>query len=240
MSPVDGGVSELERARREVQALRQEAREVAAQLERARRRAAQSLALAAEESGVEDRMAHLEEVLDLAALTAHASAAIARAPLAAGPVPCALADDLLPPAIRQAAIDAIPASVFAGDGAAADEIPLPPKLAPTFAVATWMFLNDVARDVVGPALAARVPWSGDRPSEPELKLSRSRLLRARADSVSAEPTSQPGEVIAVRVRLTSDDHWDVTFKWGDAPSRKRRRHGDLSSWASPQERPPLP
>ena len=142
-----------------------------------------------------------------------------------------LVDGLLPPAVQQAAVAAIPAPVFRDDDSGhANEIPLPPKVAPTYVVATWMFLNDLAKDLIGPALLARVLAPSARPQGLDVKLARSLLVRSQPGEPPRDRPA-PDEVLTLAVGLGEYD-WHVGFKWGAKPaSRPRRRHGDIASWA---------
>jgi hypothetical protein len=223
--------AEIDTVRRELRSLRDEAHDLGAELTRAQRQSAQAQALAAEVAHEGTRMEHLERVLDLAAVTAHVQQAIGRAPLAEGIARPVLVDGLLPPAVQQAAVAAIPAPIFRDDDRGdASEIPVPPKVAPTYVVATWMFLNDLAKDLIGPALLARVTAPSARPQGLEVKLARSVLVRSQP----AEPLpDQPGrgDILTLTVHLGEYD-WHVGFKWGARPaSAPRRRHGDIASWS---------
>ena len=224
--------AEVDSLRRELERLRGEARDLAHELDEAQRQSAQAVALALEESHVEARMEQLEGVLDLGPVTRHVRNAMARVMLVDWPCAHAVVEGLLPPAVHQAAVDAIPAPVFRADPR---EIALPPKPAPTYAVATWLFLNDVARDVMGPALVGRVvETSGEAPAA-RLKLSRSRLVARQEDGEPRLSPSKDGETLTVVVHLDQHYDWQMVFDWTDKPApASRRRHGDIASWADPR------
>ena len=187
--------AEEDSLRRELERLRGEARDLALELDEAQRQSAQAVALALEESHVEARMEQLEGVLDLGPVTRHVRDAMARVMLVDRPRAHAVVEGLLPPAVHQAAVDAIPAPVFRGS--IRSEIALPPKPAPTYAVATWLFLNDVARDVMGPALVGRVVETSGQAPAARLKLSRSRLVARQEDGAPRLSPSKDGETLTV-------------------------------------------
>ena len=222
--------AEIEALRQELQSLRDEAGRLAAELARAQRQSAQAQALAAEEPHEAIRMEHLERVLDLSAVTRHVREAIARAPRVEGSGQPVVIDDLLPAAVRQAAVEAIPPPAFLDDDAGGSpEVSLPPKVAPTYVVATWMFLNDVAKDLIGPALVVRAAEPQAQAPGLELKLTRSLLLRARPVEPRRDRPA-PDEVLTLVAHL-GDYDWHVGFKSSGRPAVTRRRHGDISSWS---------
>jgi hypothetical protein len=220
--------AEIDVVLRELQSLRTEARRLGGELARTQREAAQARALAAEEMHEAARMERLERVLDLAAVTRHVRQAIDNAPPAGDLVRPVVVPDLLPAAVLQAAVDAIPAAVFR-DPDSPNEISVPPPVGPTFVVATWMFLNDLAKDLIGPALIAQAP---ERVAglDLDLKLVRSVLVPFGGPEPSERPPAQD-EVLKVSVQLGEFD-WRIGLAHaGRRASRPRRRHGDISSWA---------
>lgn len=225
--------TEVADLRRELERLRGAARALARELEDAERQSMQATALALEEAQVESRMEQLEGVLDLGPVTRHVRDAMARVTLLDRPRAHAVAEGLLPPAVHRAAVDAIPAPIFRADPR---EMALPPKPAPTYAVATWLFLNDVARDVIGPALVARVVETSGRAPAARLKLSRSRLV-AQEDGAPLLSASKDGEALVVVVHLDHQYDWHMVFDWTDKPA-PRRRHGDITSWGPASEAAP--
>ena len=133
-------------------------------------------------------------------------------------------------------MEAIPAPIFRADPAQPSEIALPPKPAPTYAVATWLFLNDLARDVIAPALVERVAETSGRAPATRLKLSRSRLVPRHEDGSAALVPSPDGEGLALVVPLGDRYDWHLVFDWTDKPQSSRRRHGDITSWGPAQAR----
>ena len=222
---------EIEELRRELERLRGAARDLALELDEAQRQSEQARALALEESDVEARMEQLEAVLDLGPVTRHVRDAMTRAILVDGPSAYVVVDGLLPPTVQKAAVEAIPAPIFRADRGQPREIALPPKPAPTHAVATWLFLNDLARDVIAPALVERVAETSGRAPAMRLKLSRSRLVPRHEDGSAALVPSKDGEGLALAVPLDDRFDWHLVFDWTDQPQSSRRRHGDITSWA---------
>jgi hypothetical protein len=231
MTDATPGATEIEDLRRELERLRGAARDLALELDRAQRQSAQARALALEEADVEARMERLEAVLDLGPVTQYVRDAMSRAILSDRPSTHAvLVEGLLPPTVQRAAVEAIPAPIFRADPGQSAEIALPPKPAPTYVVATWLFLNDLARDVVAPALVERVAATSGQVPALRLKLSRSRLLPWHEDSWAALVPSQDAEGLALVVRLGDGYDWHLVFDWTDKPQSSRRRHGDITSW----------
>jgi hypothetical protein len=99
-------------------------------------------------------------------------------------------------------------------------------------VATWLFLNDLARDVIAPALVERLAETSGRTPALRLKLSRSRLVPRHTDGSAALAPAQEGEGLALVVPLDDRYDWQLAFDWTDKPRSSRRRHGDITSWGS--------
>lgn len=201
-------------------------RRLGVELTRAERQAAQARALAAEEMHEAVRM---ERVLDLAAVTRHVRQAIESAPPVGNPVRPVVVPELLPAPVLKAAIDAIPAAIFR-DPDSPNEISVPPQVDPTFVVATWMFLNDLAKDLIGPALIAHSPKLPGRMAGVDLKLVRSVLL-ASGGVEPPEHLPVQDEVLTVSVQLGEFDWRIALAPAGKRASGPRRRHGDITSWA---------
>jgi hypothetical protein len=228
MTGTKGTAAESDVLLEELQSLRAEARRLGGEVTRAERQAAQSRALAAEEMHEAARMERLERVLDLAAVTRHVRQAIESAPPGGNLVQPVVVPDLLPAPVVQAAIDAIPAAVFR-DPDSPNEIPVPPQVGPTFVVATWMFLNDLAKDLIGPALIAHAPGLRGQVAGLDLKLVRSVLLPSGGEPPARAPVQ--AEVLTVSVQLGEFD-WRIGLSHaGKRASGPRRRHGDITSWA---------
>jgi hypothetical protein len=110
------------------------------------------LALREEERHGPDRLDRLAAVLDPARTAAHVRAAVAAAVLVDDPVHAVVAP-LLPPDVYDAVVDAIPPRLFFDPRAPHRvELPVPPRLAPTYTIVTWRFLADLASNVLAPAL----------------------------------------------------------------------------------------
>ena len=136
-------------------AVRSELSKLLSRTEILRRRVEQLSAVRDEAGHLAAQIARLEQVLDFDRVAEHVRGAVTRASLAAEPVPHLIASGLLPADVYLAVIDAIPAPVFF-DGRAEEgqELRVPPRLAPTAAIVTWMFLNEVGR-VLSDLLVAR-------------------------------------------------------------------------------------
>jgi len=259
MSAPGSSDGDTDALRREIESLQVEGRQLAAKLDEAERQSAQVAALVREEVDVGSRMEALETALDLAVVTRHVREVVAVARIVETPVRHAVVHALLPEAAGRAARAAIPAPVFAprGPGGPRD-VPLPPRLAPTYAMATWMFLNDVAQDLIGPLLCERLLGWPTPDEQSELRLARSRLVSGwRGEPAEATPP-RSDEVLEMLVHLGEStrtacwafeagsgdrlhlpslvadteewSYWHVAFTTTRKASRARRRHGDLRSW----------
>lgn len=227
-----------------------------------RRLAAQSRELAHAEAEAAQMMAALATSLDLAAVTRHVRAAVAAAVVRHTPVPHALVEGLLPAAAFAATVNAIPSRLFfPEESTRQDAVDVPPRVSPAYVAATWMFLNDVANDLLGPVLRVRLAADGPGPSGPSgLKLSRSRVARIQAGApaldeardeswmtvvVSLGPV-QPNialvshgganvhEMLRTSLGLPAADTcyaWELSFAPAVPRRAARRRHGDVDSWA---------
>ena len=146
----------LDGVRRELGALREELSGLTAHLRTLQRQADQLAALHAEEPDAAAKVERLERVLTFEKVAAHFRDAVAQAPLIQDPVPHLWVSQLLPPDVYQAVIDAIPARAFFDDRAAdANELRVPPRVAPTHSIVTWAFLTDVVLRALSSALVAR-------------------------------------------------------------------------------------
>lgn len=247
---MSGDTSEVAMLRAELEALRAAARTLERDLDQACRQSAQADVLEREDADVAARMARLEPVLDLAAVTAHVRRALASAALDASGA-CLIVEQLLPADVLRAAVEAAPSHVGEDGRGGPSETSVPAKAAPTYAVATWMFLNDVAKDLMAPELLARLTGS---PVAVELRLSRSHLARRDAPPSTPAPRSrealslvvvldgaQPGRAKAFTGSAPAADpqapieesalEWRLGFTASDRTrTLSRRRHGDLRSW----------
>ena len=141
----------------EVRTLREEARGLALQLEALTRQQAQLGTLLDEEATAAARLDQLAGILNAVRVGVHVRDAVARATLAERPVPHVVVANFLPADVYDAAVAAIPAPLFFERGPGrTGTLPVPPKLAPSYAVVTWTFLSDIAATVLAPALDAHV------------------------------------------------------------------------------------
>lgn len=259
MSGEQAAAAAIENVQRELASLRDAERVLRAELATVQRQSARAIAMAEQEAAVESTMARLEVALDLAAVTRHVRETIGRLAMSGDRSSVLVIDGLLPAAAYQAALDAIPPAVFFDGGPGEHQLILPPRVAPTHVIATWMFLNDVAKDLVGPLLAEQLGAVTAQPHGALLKVSRSRLVSrvARTPSPFVDGDASPlfrmvvslGPVrpnsawvlpggsseSALPLPDGSDAgwfEWHVSFTRDDKSGRSRRRHGDLDSWTT--------
>ena len=194
--------------RSEAGAVRSELSTLASRLETLRRRMEQLSALRDEERDVAARVAELERVLDFTRVAAHVRSAARESPLVAEPVPHLIVSNLLPADAYRAVMHAIPASVLL-DGRAerGQEVRVPPRLAPTTAIITWTFLNEVGRvlsDVLVERLAEPLAAHARRrfPSLPpadgwgvEITLSEARIVRRIPGYQGGSPADRPWDLL---------------------------------------------
>lgn len=241
--------TEAEALRVELASLRVAGRVLQRQLDEARRQSATADALEREEGDVAMRMARLEPVLDLAAVTAHVRRALDAGVADASRTALAV-EQLLPAEVCRAAVEAMPWRAGEDRPGDPNEASVPAKAAPTYAIATWMFLNDVAKDLLAPELLARLTGA---PVAVELRLARSHVARRAAPAAPAPRSPEAlllvvaldgeaagraravsGSVAALDLQAGSDEHaleWRVAFTAGNRPrAASRRRHGDIRSW----------
>jgi len=121
-----------------------------------RRRMEQLSVLREEEVHAAARMARLERVLEVDRVAGHLRRAVNGGALVAEPVPHLVAPNLLPPDVYQVLLEAVPPPVFfEGPATERQELRVPPRLAPSPSIVTWMFVNDVVLPTLIDVLVAR-------------------------------------------------------------------------------------
>ena len=117
-------------------------------------RAAQTAVVYRRDREQADALKDLPSILDFAAIEAHASAAIARAPLHLEPFPHLVVEDLWPDAFYNALIEGLPPSpLFGGVPLNKERLTVPFEWAPIYGSQVWSFLvNDVLDRAVAPAV----------------------------------------------------------------------------------------
>lgn len=142
--------------RHERRAMQEALSRVASRIRTAHRQTEQLSTLREEERHASERIARLEPVLDIDRVAAHVRRVVAHAELVDGPVPYLVASNVLPSDVYQAVLEAIPARVFFEGGAErGQQLRVPPRLAPSYAIVTWMFLTDVVLGVLSDLLIDR-------------------------------------------------------------------------------------
>jgi len=140
---------------------RRQAADLAAQLgslardvSEVRLREAQLRAIARRDVELERRLPLLEQVMDEAATGAHVRARVAATPLQHHPFPYVVIDDLLPPPLYDALVEAIPpVELFADRPFNKRQLGVPPKLAPVYSRRVWRFITQrVAPQMIAPAV----------------------------------------------------------------------------------------
>jgi hypothetical protein len=178
--------------------------------ERVRRLARQTRQLAILRS--EDALAgahveRFERILDAEHVGAHARQAVAAARLRRDPVVHLRVDELLPPDVYRALVDAIPAPVFFEGDEARQELRVPPRLAPTHTVVAWAFFTEVMLDAVSGALVAafdeplaamaqtRFPELPPIGKWGEITLTQGRLVRRTAGEEPPDVAERPWDLL---------------------------------------------
>jgi hypothetical protein len=164
--------------------------ELANELAATRRQIAQLAAMMADDADAPRRLDALVRILDADAAGAHVRHALQQMTVSAAPL-VARCSGVVPEGLYRALVDAVPAAVFfrpAGRGD--EELPVPPKLAPAHAMATWLFVADLLRDAMVPAIVERLGgelaplaarrWPDRAPAVPGLAVSGCRIVRMQA------------------------------------------------------------
>lgn len=142
--------------RREFHVVRKELSRLTSAVQKLERETDQIGALRVAERDVDARIGALERILNVERVSAHVHAAVAQARLMQSPVPHMLVEGLLPPDVYGAVIDATPSRVFFDASVEhAGEFRVPLRLAPTHAIVTTMFLNEVVLRSLSPLLLQR-------------------------------------------------------------------------------------
>lgn len=202
----------------DVAALEVELSKLVSRIHLLRQRTEQLSTLRDEEGHAAARIAVLERVLDFERVAAHVRSAVARTELVEEPVPHLVASTLLPPDVFQAVLEAIPARVFfEGDAVQGQEMRVPPRLAPTCAIVTWMFLNDIVLRTLSDIVVARfveplTAHTRERfPSLPpfrdwgvEITLSQARIVRRTPGYAGGASTVRPWDLLNGIVSLARE------------------------------------
>jgi hypothetical protein len=134
-------------AAKEVAALQRQVRDAERSMERLR---------SLDEAGTDaSGLENLLRRLDVDGVERHLRAAVARASRVETPVPHLLVTDLWPEDLFAAMVDTLPPPVFFDGEAGLHTLVLPPRLAPLATVVVWTWVADLARGVLGPALAQK-------------------------------------------------------------------------------------
>jgi hypothetical protein len=155
-SRVEALKSSAKALRQEVRALRDAMQDLTAQLSAAQLQLDQLTALRLADQDASARMDALEHVLGMQRVSAHLRTALERAAIVEEPVPHLVVTDALPVDMYCALLDAIPSDIFFdGKDTTWRELLVPPRLAPTSSIATWTFLADLVRHMLGPMVLGR-------------------------------------------------------------------------------------
>jgi hypothetical protein len=178
--------------------------ELANELAITRRQVAQLTAMLDDDADAPRRLDALAPLLDAAAVGAHVRTAMAQMPVSVAPL-VARSSGVIPDALYRALVGAVPATVFfrpAGRGE--EELPVPPKLAPAHAMATWLFVADLLRDVMVPAMLERLVgqlaplaarrWPDRAPAMAALAVSGCRIVSVRAGG-RWSPAARPSDLL---------------------------------------------
>jgi len=207
----------------------------------------QLAALRADEAHETAQIARLERVLDFDRVVAHVRDAVARAEVAADPVPHVVVADLLPADAYQKLVDAIPSAVFFdGRPEQGQEVRVPPRLAPMSSIVTWMFVDEVAR-VLSDLLVARLaePLAAyacaQFPSLPpfddwgvDITVTDSRLVRRAPGFAGRPPADRPWQLVNSVVDLARQQD---TLEYGSKLRAKEIafRANSMVTWVGPPD-----
>ena len=148
---------EIRRLSRDVEALQEALRDTAVRAARGDRAAAQLRLMFDLNEHQRARIASLPELLDEGAIYTHVSRAIAGAALEAEPFEHVVVDDVLPPAVYELLLAALPPQPFFDDHDPYKlDMHFPMTFGPTLAMTVWNFVDGVlARRIVQPVLLDR-------------------------------------------------------------------------------------
>lgn len=139
--------------RREVHALGKDVARAHRELRETEHQVEQLLVLWREDQHAAEQLERLAPVMRVEAAERHAREAIARAVRVDLPVPHVVVAPLLPAAIYEGLLEAIPPSVFfTWRRSGYRELRVPPDLAPLHTVATWRFFARLVKHAIAPAL----------------------------------------------------------------------------------------
>jgi hypothetical protein len=187
----------LKSLRSDVQAMRKEMAAVAAVAEAVTREVAQARRLE-----VDNRtplaLDALAGILNRDRAASHVRAAIARAPVPQGARAGLLIEQFWPDDVHEALAPAVPDAVFFdGPVWGAQTLRVPPRLAPVVSIVVWTFVAEIVRDVVVPAVAARV-GVGDR-----VDVAPGRLVRRPPGSSAPPMALKPWHTVLIEMDLSA-------------------------------------
>jgi hypothetical protein len=184
--------------RSELRAMDERVRGVSGQLDAVRVQLDQLAALREEEARSSGRVSPLTPLLDADRIRTHLREAVARAVRVEQPVAHALVADVLPHDVYAALLTAVPAPIFfAGGAAGGQEMPVPPRIAPADAIATWSVLAQLMRDAFVPALTDRFDGRPDVGFTIEM----GRLVCREAGSMPVPSRVEPWHLFTVVIHL---------------------------------------
>ena len=145
---------ELRRLTRDVEALQATLQEAAMRAARGDRLSAQLRLMLELNAQQRDRIEALPDLLDEGRIRAHVARAIAAAPLQHAPFEHVVVDEILPPALYELLISALPPEPFFQDhDRIKQDMHFPITFGPTLAATVWNFVDGVlARRVIQPAM----------------------------------------------------------------------------------------
>jgi hypothetical protein len=186
--------------RSELRAINESVHGLSGQLDAVRTQLDQLAALREEEARTAGRPSALARVLDADRIRTHLREAVTRAVVVDDPIAHAIVAEVIPRDVYTALLDAVPAPIFfAGGGGGGQEIPVPPKIAPADAIATWSVLSEVMRDTLVPALAQRFDGRPDMTFTMEM----GRLVCREAGGVPVPHRLEPWHLFTVVIHLAA-------------------------------------
>jgi len=230
----------IERLHRDLGRLGEEVSRLRVQMQRVQQRTDQVLALRQSAPDAARRLAQLESVLDAEGVAAHLRDAIARAPLQPVPVPHLSVGNVLPAAVYDSLVDAIPPAVFfEGGDNEAQELRVPQRAGRLPEIVTWTFVTDVVLRALSPALVARFkdPLAAFAratfPSLPpfeewkvDITLSQGRIVRRRPSGACPPSPDRPWDFLTGMVPLgraeDSEEYGSNTLVVFLGPARAHR------------------
>ncbi len=200
---------QVERLHRDLGRLGNEISRLRIQMQRLRQRTDQLAALRETEPVDTRRLAQLESVLDVSAVSEHLQAVVARAPLVVDPVAHLTLDALFPTTVYAVLVEMIPpAAFFEGAADQTQELRVPQQAGPLPAIVAWTFVTELVLRALGPALVARfesVLAGFARATFPSLPpfhewgvgiaLTQGRLVRHPPGAAAVQPVERPWDFL---------------------------------------------